>query len=747
MKLYAKKWIPASLVSCSLGVLTSVALTSCDSKKQDDTTPAADAPVAEKKVASAKERADKLGLLAMVPAETEAYLAIYDLPYLIGAVEQSQTVKYLKQQSGDFDFDELDIIEVDDGADAEALVAVSGKQDNPASASFASQCPVKELVIAYGPGQIDMLNALAKDYAKINETLMSPSAGGGMGMPLMMQMMAGDMSVGGLNEDSLEQLKGIIPQLELLKLIDFTPGEGMAPMIIMGTLTSDAMMQVKQGVNSAIGMAALGTNGMVAAHTAKVGELEYNGLAVKGEMIAPMLRMYKEQIPDLDPKVVEDLASRIEKGSLYILMAFKGDTAIAVICTNPEKQLALPAKAEDSILGKPQGNLADAYLDKKPAMAGYISPAFYKAAINCTVEVYKADIKTMTAMFKTLGSGEMSGKAADPVAVENTVEGFTNLYGVIIDQMEKLDTSAGYSGYSWYDKGLKAEMVTADTGDYNWSEPVIYSGVLDMPDAVLVSANSMTDAYSQRTTAVVENLIQYLWGLYGIIETSQGEGSEYYQMATQLKPGALQLWGTVKGLQPAFSQQYGFALDMNGRLPQIGDNLSKLVADGRIPRISMVQGLKDRSKLGPAWEQIKATVNENAAKLVGDAWKLDDPVSEEKDGYTSYTYACPMLPGYDMPAVTVANDIYVVGTSKAYNADVAKAAKAGKASRSAMLMKVNIEPMAKAAEHWSQIKGKERQLGQIRDFFKALNADLKGISMSVDKQDDRIYMRGHIEAR
>lgn len=749
MKLYAKKWIPSSFVSCSLGILTSVALTSCDSKKQEDNTPAGEAPVAEKKVVSAQDRADKLGLLAMVPAETEAFFVAYDLPYLISAVEQSQTVKYLQKQSGDFEFDE--IIEVDDGSDSEAVLTVSGQAGDTSSQSIADQCPVKELVIAYGPGQIELINALAKDYAKINEVLTSPSDVGGMTAPLLSRLMMSSITDSSPDFESIQQLVGILPQLELLKQIDFAPGDNMAPMIIMATLSSDAMMQVKQSVNDAVAMSGM-ANGLVEPHTVKVGELEYNGLVIKGEAIAPMIRMYKDQIPDVDPQVVENLAAGIGRGNLYIMMAFKGDTVIAAICTNPEKQLALPARAEDSILGKPAGSLADAWIDKKPAMAGYISPAFYKAVVDFYIQMYKSDAQTMSAMFKMMGSGDMSGKPADPAALQNAVEGFTALYTQdLVGQMERLDTSAGYSGYAWYDQGLNMEFVTGGIDDYNWDAPAAYTGVFDMPDVVAAYAGSMTEAYSQRSTALVEHMVQYMWGLYGVIETSQGEGSEYYQMANQLKPGVVKLWGIAKGVQPAFSQQYGVAIDINGKLPECKNGMcdipADVVANGRIPRVTMVQGLKDRSKLGPAWEATKGVINEYAAQLVGDAVKLDDPASEEKDGLTSYSYECPVLPGYDMPAVTIGNDIYMIGTSKAYNYEVGKALKASKASKYAFQAQLNIEPMLKAADQWSKTKGKERQLGQVRDFFKALNADLKGISMSADRQEGKVHVRAHIEAR
>lgn len=753
MKLNIKKWVPGRRAGGCFSILCSVVLLSSCGDKEKATPEVPEPPQKERVVATPEQRAEKLGLLSMVPADAEAVLAVYDLPYMISSVEKSKLAQlFVNEKIMNASPADVDVVEVETEVDTTDLMGNETVTVTDTKITVADRCPVKEFVIAVGPGNKALVDAMVKDYPKLYGVMAQAQMGS------MMQMVTGSsMSDSQMQQEMIMKLMSELPNMELVKQLDFSPGSGAAPLIIMAELTPDMITEVKGYVNQAAGMGAMVSGGVVAPYSSKVGELDFTGIAVDGPMLSQMLKAQAGQMGGMiDAKTIDAVAERVAKGKLYLAVAFKGNALIAVLCTNPEKQLVLPAKAADSILSKDDCNFADQYLDKKASSAVYLTPAYTKSMVDLGIAYYEAEKDYMTGMFATLGE---SGQV-DKAAMEKMTGDFADIYNLSIKTLKMYDTSVACTAYAWYDKGLKTEFTMGDNKVYDWSNPVAYSAVCDMPDAWLTYAASITDDYSRIGTEMLETVGRLVWDAVGVVKSTPAvqnpQFDQYYGIAKDIQPGIVQIWDTAKGLQPAFRQQYAVAIDLNGTFPECKDGscgISPEVAkNGRIPRIAIVQGLADRSKLAPAWESINKTISQYTTKYgLGDL-KLDKPSTEEKDGYTSYWYDCPMLPGYDMPAVTLNDNIYVYGSSKAYNYEVAKQAKPAATISPVvygplgLYAKMNIEPMLKAAKQWEQA-APAGKLSKVSALMEALNADLKGISYTVSKEDGKIYVRMNLDAK
>lgn len=755
MKLNIKKWVSDSYFIGLFGILSSVVLlSSCGDKEKPQE--AGELPKAELIVATPGQRAETLGLLSMVPADAAGLMVCYDLPYLISAVEQSATVAVCNGDDADNDAD-MEEVDVETTADAGELVKSDGDEENVVEVdeeevSLAAQFPVKQIVLASGPGKVDVIDALAADYPKLSKLALANQK------EMMAKCFGMPGNASGLSQQEIakEMLKEL-SNMNLFKLIDFAPGEGMAPIFVVADLTPDATMTVKNYINQGMGIAVAMSNGVASPYSMKSGDLEFAGISIDGPMLSQLLKASSGNLPEgVDPKAVGMLADNVAKGKLYIVTAFKDNVLVFSICTNPEKQLVIPAKPEDSILGSKDFDFADQYLDKKPAFAAYFNPRFCESLLNLYVASYSEDCNNLVAVMDEIKN---SGKV-DKALCEKTSSELVNFYHTVIDLMKRWDTSKGCTLYSWYDKGLNMEMTSGETDVYDWDNPAIYTAVCDMPNAVLGYAFSVTKDYSDSAVSIVESLGKATW--YGI-ETANScplctsdKFRKTYENLKLLQPGIVKIWNESKGLDSAFGRECAIVVDLNAPFPNCSGKCNipeNIVKNGCLPRIAAVQSIKDRSKLAPAWDSILVAFNDSAAKLTDGKWKLGAPQSEEKDGYTSYWYDCPKLPGYDMPAVTLNDKVYVNGTSKSFNYEVAAMAKPAASISPAvrgplgLYMKFNTEPLAKAAEKWETSLPDSTEMSQISDLLKGFSSDIKGISYSISKEREKVYYRIHIEAK
>ncbi len=776
MKINVKKWVPRRYAVGSFGILSSVVLlTSCGDKDKGDGVPSpgdAAYPERQLKVASADERAQQLSLLKLVPADAEAVVAVYDLPYLLDSIENSNIGGFLKGNLSDLSgvLEEIDIVDVEDEADAREVIVADAVVSAPSTDAWADECPVKELVIVSGKGKLPLITALSKDMSTIVASLTEGD-------------LLASMINEGMDDEAMEQLVlGLLPKLEFLKQFDWAPGTTSAPLMIMADLKQDAALSAKTSWNQLQALAGMFSGGMAAAYNIKVGTTEFSGLRLDGKMLSQMLKSQGGMIP-VDPTVVANFADGLAKGSLYLLAGFKDDVFILSICTNPEKQLVLPSKPSDSILGKKEVDFADQYLDKKASFACYMSPAYSKNLVDAYIS-YCETSKGFTA--KTVNELNKQIKTMDMARINKDID---TLYNFDIDTLKKADVSNGLSMYGWYDKGLRVEWVGGIVaGKFDWENPASYSAAVEMPDAVLALSSSTTQEYGQRLTGMIESAGSLYWNIFMPVMLIQTDGmDEDLQKVNTVAAHIASTWELAKSLQPSFRNKGVFVVDLKGKVDveklakQTGDEISaddaKIFAGMAVPRVAMAQGLNDRSKLAPAWEQFRTSTNDLLVKMDVKDFKLEEPSSEQKDGYTSYYYDCNKLmkedkkpkPGFDVlisgaiggvPAVTLNDQLYLVGSDRNFNYEVAGACKTSATVPAdvygpmAVYMKVNFAPLVKAvseldaAAKESGTANKEAigKISQINSFFKALGSDLRGLQYTVTKENGKAYTRLHVEA-
>lgn len=760
MRLYFFDKVSRSLYLGAISVFCGVVLlASCGGDKEKDASLPGASPKKDAVVATPEQRAEKLGLMSMVPAEASSVLAVYDLPYLVGSVKGSGLGQFLDNKGIPLaPSDDVEIVEVEGTVtigveDSETVVKT--EIDIPVKDvviatggnTVGIDIPVKDVVIATGGNTVEILNALAEDYAKWT------AYNCGHIMPLNLLGELPDAEV--MQKEVME----MVASFKILDFVDFSPGKGMAPLLMLAEVSEETAGQVKSSVNQMLPVAAMFSQGAVTMHSGKHGGIDFSGIAVDGKALSSLLKKNLANAPlKLDQKKLDEVFEKISTGKLYVLLGSKGNTMIAAICTNPEEQLNLPATPADSILAKL--DFADRYLDKKAALAGYATADLYKALMNYSIKQQEALNEGIAALAKAVSGKKPEVKPYADAFVENSKIAISE----ITSQYKAYDTSVPVTAYGWYDAGLMLESVSGDYSAFDWTNPVEMSGVCDMPDVVFAGAASLSDFYVSSSIKLMESLAGAAWNGFQVYVNLKGDEKTagIYEMAKKVVPMVQKIWAVSKDGSTAFGNQYAGVLDMKGSLPRMECLDENITAKGCLPRFASMQNLKDRAKVESTLTAVFDVYNQWANEMGMDL-KIKESAKEEKDGYTSHLYQYTgkfaeqepaksifKLYMHNEPATTLNDKVCIGGTAKALNYEMAKAAKpASKVNPEVYgslgaCIKFDVQTLNKAINQWGELN-----LGDEKVFIAldAFTSDIKEVRVTVSKEDGKVYSRFHVKTK
>lgn len=577
-----------------------------------------------------EQRTDKLGSLALVPAETSACLAVLGFGQILVDIENALT-------------------------DAEG--------DNRAQQETKG---FKDFIIA---GDAE-LPAMIADIAPL---LCSCEA-------YMNRMFALELFDSALDGKELNEDKIMKPtQLDMLKgLSSWLQKETFAPALLIMRIDQTVSDMVKTNVARMIDD--IVDDSIIKRHQLTYQGIEFSGFVLDGKALIEAERegISREFLSlGMHAADLEILLKRIEKINWHVLAGFKEDKMIVSISQDPGKQLKLAMSPKESILATDRLAFTDHVA--APAVLGYIDLPTSKALLSLKEQMSKAMLEAWARSLEVLAQEWNLGDIAGLVSALNAYD----FHYQDLLKMSKLTKPMTF--LAWEDKGLQIEASIVKQGLLAMDRALKLSSFADRPENILYAAASLNPQYVATFIELCESGVEALWQLAPIIVANNNgkKSSEALQMFTLLqmcKPELVQIWDSAKIALSGMDNDGVLIVDKNGSMPKGIPALSLSTgAQIFVPRFAYAKGITNRSKISEAWEKMVTSIDSLVGSLSSPSEVADDaglsltPKKKDANGLMTYSYPSPFFTADCDPCLSISDKVFVVGSSPQLNQEVAEA--------------------------------------------------------------------------
>ncbi len=754
MKLHTYRYL-------AVPVVAACCLTSCkDEGPKEPSVPQAP----QIKTATPAERSASLALLDLVPAESSCVFTLYDIPSVVQSFMASHTGEYINsanQLNDDASIgedEEKEAVPAETEVDTTKLMAGADNASAAASSKPDISIGVKNVAIAGGsdiPALLTKLAPLVKKYAEISQ---------GNSIPII----AGSHFSNSVSQDELQGMAQEMSQelmklgIEMLDQIDLESETGSAPLMIAAELDDEAMTQTKASMAQLSMMAGVMSQGALMPSTFESGGISFTGVKLDGPKASKLVAASLAG-SGLDTAIVNKIINKVSTAKLHLLIGFKGNACLAVLCANPQTQLKIPASAAESILGKQEFAFVDGHLSSQAFSVAMATPSLIKSLLDVTKANSEGSSNGMIAGLKKVQKSLNLDKAkVDEMCsslAKNAVEG-EKMYSLY-------DVTQPASCYTWWDKGLMGEVVIGSDATFDWNRSAAsMSGLLNVQDNAFSAVMSLSSGYQDIVMNICENSGKLVWNAVELLATTKNDEKKighFYNTAKPFVPLISSIWTATKS-NAGYDPVQGIVVDLNGVIPNDKAIPASIAKDGRIPRIASIARVTDMSKLSAEWAAVRKALEANKAilqPLTGDV-DLAKPTEEKgADGLTFYSYSFPHMSNDWTPAFAVGDSLVSASTSRNFIAPVVQASL--KPDVSAIVpavygplgacMRMDTAPWAKFIGSWAQaleaseLKDEDAAsyTRTAADVLNAISKDIKGIRVSISQENGKTVERFFVE--
>ena len=148
----------------------------------------------------------------------------------------------------------------------------------------------------------------------------------------------------------------------------------------------------------------------------------------------------------------------------------------------------------------------------------------------------------------------------------------------------------------------------------------------------------------------------------------------------------------------------GIVIDLKGSMPKIPGLPADFVKNGKVPRISIYNSVKNRKQLAEAWEQWF----QRLMRLLRHTWTSAGPrVSDSRyiiDGWknlTTHFIGLPFVSNDFLPSLSISDELFFLSTSKKATDEIAAAIIDNKDKEmNGLVLRVNVEATDTFAKSW-----------------------------------------------
>ncbi|MEC7356910.1 MAG: hypothetical protein VYC09_00580 [Verrucomicrobiota bacterium] len=417
----------------------------------------------------------------------------------------------------------------------------------------------------------------------------------------------------------------------------------------------------------------------------------------------------------------KDLAEKLEKiiDSKKVEISFGALGDYLIVGFGPDhSHIKFVDKEEDSLMALSDFQFANSYADKKILAYNYLSksaldafspPKQFSSLANDVTELLKLineegiDLKKMIPLVSKLG-GQLD--KATQVTWDSTA-------GVLYRENGLKWASVGGSSIPAVDADIPLRLAPAVSED------------------AFLLINSAEDPESRKNSiATFETMAEIIHGIGTTAVQVQGDQqvAEIFQMFDQmLRPKLLKVWNifTTK-VANGLGSEGGIVIDLKGSMPKVPGVPAEFIKDGKVPRISIFNSVKNRKHLAEAWEQLVPAINEIAAAIPGQEpgqeFQIPDTLSMDGKNLTTHFIGLPFVSNDFLPSLSISDELFFLTTSKKASDDLAAAILENKDKEiNGLVLKVNVQELIQFAKAWISLIEKNEDLVNDDEAIEVLN--------------------------
>lgn len=452
--------------------------------------------------------------------------------------------------------------------------------------------------------------------------------------------------------------------------------------------------------------------------TIKRGDFEFTGYKLIGAKLA-------EQIDDdamekmqevFEAEDVNAFKEALGKKNIVCVSGVVGDYVVLFLGKS-EDELVIAGSVSDSMCANEDIVFLDKYLDKNIIGVGYSDTKVVKSSTNMEAIGFRLLSSLTGGLRDGLGDAKSLGDTGDIEA----------LLGSITDQGKELAGmfSAADLGYVAYiEDGLKAEGFgggNMPSIDFDSKHSL---ASLEGGDKTLLFANwTSNEAYNEKVMEYVDSIGETAYLLtkrVAALDIDDGDFRDFRQgvemFDKSFRSDAVELWKALRGdLAEGLGGESALVVDMNGALPKVPNVPDVILKEGKMPRISYVSTVSDRSKLRSSWTRINSSAEnilKTISEMAGEEIPMQVPMSSEKDGLKTWFVPIPFQNDDFVPSVSVSDELFFASTSKTFSEGLAERFKSGNGvDRRGAWLHVDFKQLGGFAKEWLDLV--EKNLGDI----------------------------------
>lgn len=596
---------------------------------------------AEAVVLPPQEAASKLGFLAKLPPDTEAYAAVLNLPAHLDALKGSTWAK-----------------------------EVNAFLDDKTPAPSAAQ-----------DGAPDLRNALAQLWGR--DFFLSVGKGGAKALGTWQQLYTIQSELSGLayaqgysgavakegESAAVNVVQQLLGSLDLLKRCSDLVTQAELPPLMLGIQTEKPDEVLKELVPDDL-MKQLKTKARVSQVTIR-GDGRFT--LIEGTLASVFTEaMKKEALAKVpaDSKEVQAIVSKaldeLQKKSFALAFgSLDGYLLVVIGATKPSFEfVADPSK---SLLSRAELSFVQPHLGKNLVAVG-----FAQADVLETLRQEESITAVARGAVTGLKEHPMFGGMAKQI--EPKIAELSKLERELAGK--KLTTA---TGVAWWDKGLHVETKGGQsTEGLKPDKSLKFSPLLDDESTVVGVVYQGNPESSAKVRKLVEGWSSVLHeGAHELVKAGLGgkDGPEIAKWVdSDIVPKAVDFYTGSKTLfEKGTGDEHAWIIDLGGKVPPLPIFPTKPDAPApKMLRLAALDEVTDRKVIAANWDKMQTSLNTIAAAfplLAGS--KLPEPETRNQPGGLT-TYAYTFLPGVDdlVPAASVSDKVLMMGTSSTQHGEL-----------------------------------------------------------------------------
>jgi hypothetical protein len=668
------KRTPSIWCLSSLSILFSLTLGSCKKSTLEASGSGeskAVAPAAPPKPAGVSAHAAKLGFAAHVGKEAEMFVGTVNLKAHLAEAEKSVWWKDL-------------------------ITFMQDKTPKPAgdakSAEKAAGKIFKEDVfIAMGKGAGESLGKVREFMDLYNEVIYRALMTGGALSGIGGMSPKPDAFLQSIMEDSamLERAAGLIGQAEIPPLTagfkTEKPDETLKEIVtdeIIAEMTKKATLSE---VNTALG----GKFKVLELPLKQVITDEEKEKVLKGIAQRP-------GVPDPRPAIEKMLGELQKKKIMFAFGTVQGHVVFAA--GKDLAHLAFVEKAGDSVLARQEFDFAAPFAEKN--MLGLFS---VDAAVLKALSTSQPLQPILRGLLSGLKSGEMF--KALVAQLEPKVAELATLESKVYDYKH---TNA--AGLAWWDRGLHMEAQGGiEVSLYDVTKPLKLAATLEQPGTMLgFNYHCGTGTAGREYFEKWMQLIHF--SATELVKAGLGgpQASGNLAMVEQMVlPHLLEMYRADKDIhQKALGTESALVVNFGGKLPMLpGVPMPQDGKERKMIRIAGVHDVVDRAVIGQSWDKMNAAIRKMVAAFPSpQPIPVPEVMSSDKNGVTTYFMPIPFASEDLNFYSSVSDRLFLLGTSKALNEEIATVASAPVAApKTGMHYVINLAAVREVIKNYSAL--------------------------------------------